>query len=206
MGFGLCFVGFLALMLDSVGLDGVGYALIAVGFLKVSKELTGYKGYRIASVCAFAAIPVAALSMYSFITVLTDAPQLPETVLKIKSVYLCVMGAAVCMAHCQSTANVARLGGAKVFAFRATATLYVSALYFAGSIAGALFGAPGGVAAVLFACKFLVPLLNALLLFTCFTTVTTKARAVEEERIIKQQTEILKRKQALKRQKDTEDK
>lgn len=205
MGFGLCVIGFLVLMLDSVGLDFAGYLLIALGFLKVSRELTAYKGYRVASVAAFACVPVALLSMYSFLTIVTSLPELPKIVLIIKNVYLSVLGSVMCMAHCKSTAGIAKAGGGRVFSARASVTAYISAFYFACNIAASVFGAPGGVAAVLLVCKFLVPFLNALLLFTCFTTITTKAREKEEEKIIKQQTEIIKRKQLLKKQKETED-
>lgn len=205
MGFGLCFVGFAALMLDSVGLDAFGYALIGAGFLKVWRELRDYKGYKAAGIFALAAAPVALLSLYSLLSVYTVLPSLPGAVLKLKTVYLSALGAAICIAHCQSTAGLAKSCGGRVFALRAQVTLYVSALYFSGNIAGALFGAPGGVAAVFIVGKYLVPLLNALLLFTCFTTITTKNRAAEELRIIKQQAELIQRKQLKKRGGDKEE-
>lgn len=202
MGFGLCFVGFFAVMLDSVGLDAVGYALIGFGFLKVSRELTDYKGYKLAGYAALAAAPAALLSLYSFLAAYTAVPELPVVVTKTKTVYLCALSAAFCIAHCQSTASLAARCGGKVFSLRARVTLYVSALYYAANIAGVLFGAPGGIGVAIMVGKYLLPFLNALLLLTCFTTVTTKGRAVRERQIIKEQAEILERKRLNKRRKD----
>lgn len=205
MGFGLCFVGFLALLLDSVGLDFLGYLLVGIGFLKVSKELTGYKGYRVASIAAFACVPVALLSLYSFASTFSSLAELPDIVKTVKAVYLSLLGSVLCMAHCRSTATIAKQGGARLFSARASITAYISALYFAFNVAAVIFGAPGGIAVAVFVCRFLIPLFNAILLFSCFTTITTKAREKKEQEIIKQQTEIIKRQRLLKKRKDAEE-
>ncbi len=206
MGFGLCFTGFLLLTLVPLGLDALGYVLIAVGFFKVSKELVDYKGYKIAGILAAVAAPIALLSLYALLENYTALPALPKVVSQIKVCCLSLVSAALCMAHCQSTARIARQGGAKVFAARASITMYLSALFYTALTAGAVFGAPGAVAAITTVARYAVPLLNAWLLFTCFTTITTKARAREEARIIKKQTEILKRRELKKHGGDTEDK
>lgn len=199
MGFGLCFVGFLALTLDSLGLDFIGYLLLAFGFLKVARTFTTYKGYRLAGIAALAASPLALLSLYSLVARLTGLSELPDALSTVKAVYLSACGAVLCMAHCESTAVIAKSGGGRIFALRARATAYISALYYAVNITGTLLSAAGTLAVITLIGRYFVPLLNALLLFTCFTTITTVSRAEEEKRIIEKEGQEIRRRELLKR-------
>ena len=204
MGFGLSFLGFVFLTMEAIGLDFLGYTLIGLGFYRVGRELNTYKGYTLAAYAAFIAAVPAVLNLYSFLTAF-GLPALPELLVGIKGGTVAALSAVVCFAHCGSTARIAREGGAKVFSFRAQATAYLSAFYYAALLVYGFTGAVGSVASMIIIGKYVVPLLNAWLLFTCFTTITTKARAVKEKEIIDREIEVLERKRALKKAKDEED-
>jgi len=204
MGFGLCSFGFLFLILDAVGLDFAGYALMGLGFYRVGQELSAYKGYKLAGYAAFGAAVPALLNLYDFLTAF-GLPALPQVLVGVKGASLAALGAFLCFAYCGSTARIATEGGARTFALRARLTAYISALYYAMYGVLGFTGATGTVVSVLFVGKYIVPVLNAWLLFTCFTTITTKAREKVEEKLIKQELQILERKRALKKAKDEED-
>lgn len=204
MGFGLSFLGFVLLTMDAVGLDFLGYALIGVGFWRVGRELNTYKGYTIAAVAALIAAVPAVLNLYGFLTAF-GLPHLPKLATMIKGGALSALSVIVCFAHCGSTARIAEEGGARIFAFRAKATAYLSAFYYTALLVYGFTGAVGSVASLLIIGKYAMPLLNAWLLFTCFTTITTKARAKKEKEIIKNELELLERKRAFKKAKDEED-
>lgn len=205
MGFGLSFLGFLLLTMDAVGLDFLGYILIGLGFYRVGKELNTYKGYTIAAYAAFIAAVPALINLYGFLTAFGLA-ELPKVFTAIKGSALSVLTAACCFAHCGSTARIASEGGAAIFSFRAKATAYVSAFFYAAQLVyGFTGGYMGAMASTLVIGKYVVPIFNAWLLFTCFTTITTKARAVKEREIIDKEIEILERKRAAKKAKDEED-
>lgn len=206
MGFGLSFLGFLLLTMDAVGLDALGFALIGMGFYRVGKELNTYKGYTVAAYAAFGAAFPALLNLYSFATSF-GLPALPSIATGIKGVVIALLSAVLCLGYCGSTSRIAEEGGAKMFSFRAKLTAYLSAFYYAvQAVYGATGAAISGAGASLIVIgKYILPLLNAWLLFTCFTTITTKARAVKEKEIIKEEIEVLERKRAFKKKKDEED-
>ena len=204
MGFGLSFLGFVLLTMDAIGLDFLGYGLIGVGFWRVGRELNTYKGYSIAAVAAFIAALPAVLNLYSFLTAF-GLPELPSVVMGIKGGSLAALSAVVCFAHCGSPARIAEEGGARIFALRAKVTAYLSAFYYSALFVYGFTGVVGSVASMMIIGKYVMPLLNAWLLFTCFTTITTKARAKEEKEIIKNELEQLERKRAFKKAKDEED-
>jgi len=189
-----------------VGLDFLGFALIGVGFYRVGKELNTYKGYTVAAYVAFAAALPALLNLYDFATVF-GLPDLPSAVTMVKGVLISLLSAVLCLGYCGSTSRIAEEGGAKFFSFRAKLTAYVSAFYYAVL---AVYGATGAAisgsgASLIVIGRYLLPLFNAWLLFTCFTTITTKARAVKEEKLIKEELEVLERKRAFKKKQDEED-
>lgn len=204
MGFGLSFLGFVLLIMDAVGLDFLGYILIGVGFYRVGKELNTYKGYTFAAYAAFIAALPAVLNLYGFLTAF-GMPELPKIAVGIKGAALAALSAFLCFAHCGSTARIAEEGGARMFALRAKATAYLSALYYAMLFVFGFAGVTGPTASMLVIGKYVIPLLNAWLLFTCFTTITTKARAKIEKQIIDNELEVLERKRAAKKAKDEED-
>lgn len=204
MGFGLCSFGFIFLMLDSVGLNFVGYGLMAWGFFGVAGELRAYKGYKLAAIAAALSLPFALIDMYLFVGPYFDAPK-PDWLLILKGVALAISGAVLAFGHCNSTARIAEDGGARVFAFRARATMYLTGLYMALTVGGAIGQITGGIAAVILVGKYVIYFLNAWLLFTCFTTITTRDREKVEKEIIKRETEELVRKRALKDKKKAED-
>ena len=195
MGFGLCAFGYMLLMLEHLGLDVLGYALIGVGFFRVASELKAYKGYRIAAVCAAVALPFALFNLYNVLVPIADLPKLGRTVLVIKGVALAIISAVLSFAHGNSTARIAAEGGAVTFSVRARITAYLTALYMAVKLGEAF--SPSGMELVVMVGLYVVMFLNAWLLFTCFTTITTKRRAVIEAEIIKQESEQLVRKKLL---------
>lgn len=204
MGFGLSFLGFVLLTMDAVGLDFLGYGLIGLGFYRVGRELNTYKGYTLAAIAAFTSALPAVLNLYGFLTAF-GLPALPPLVTGIKGAAIAALSAFLCFAYCGSTARIATEGGAAIFALRAKVTAYVSALYYALLLVFGFTGVRGPVASLLVIGKYVVPLLNAWLLFTCFTTITTKARAVKEKEIIENELEVLERKRKAKKAKDEED-
>ncbi len=198
MGFGLCAFGYAFLMLEHAGLDVVGYVLLCMGFLGVSSELKAYKGYKLAAYAAGVAAPFALFNLYILIAMVFELPPLPDTLMAIKGVALAVLCVVLSFAHCNATARIAREGGAKVFSLRASATAYLTALYMALKVAGSFFEVDGTIAVIIMVGQYVIPFLNAWLLFTCFTTITTAARAKREEEIIRQESEELVRKKFLK--------
>ncbi len=206
MGFGLSFLGFLLLTMDAVGLDALGFALIGTGFYRVGRELNTYKGYTVAAYAAFAAVLPALLNLYSFATTF-GLPALPSIATGVKGTLIALLSAVLCLGYCGSTSRIAEEGGAKMFSFRAKLTAYVSAFYYAVQAVYGVTGAAvsGSGASLIIIGKYVLPLFNAWLLFTCFTTITTKARAVKEQEIIKEELEVLERKRAFKKKKDGEE-
>ncbi len=203
MGFGLCFLGFILQMMDAVGLSFLGFALMAWGFYKVSSELTGYKGYRVAAYAAAVAALPALVDTYTFLTVF-GLPEAPKMLLGVKGATVAILSAVICFGYCGSTARIAEEGGAGIFALRAKATPYLSALYYAAFAVLGFTGTDGSTGALIIIGKYLVPFLNAWLLFTCFTTITTKARAKREQAIIKNEIKTIERKKLLKKKQDEE--
>ncbi len=203
MGFGLCFLGFILQMMDAIGLSFLGFALMALGFYKVSSELTGYKGYRVAAFAAAVAALPAVVDTYTFLTVF-GLPDAPKLLLGVKGATVALLSAVICFSYCGSTARIAQEGGANIFALRAKATPYLSAFYYAAYAVLGFTGTDGTTGAMIVIGKFLVPFLNALLLFTCFTTITTKARAKREQEIIDKEIETIERKKLLKKKQDEE--
>ncbi len=197
MGFGLCAFGYMLLMLWHLGLSPVGYALICVGFFGVASELKTYKGYKIAAICAAVAIPFALVDLYIVIQSVAGLAETPEVLKIVKGVALAVIASVLSFAHGNSTARIAAEGGANTFAIRARITAYLTALYMAIMV-GDTFS-PSGLVSVVMWGLYVVLFLNAWLLFTCFTTITTKHRARIEAEIIKQETEQLVRKKMLKK-------
>lgn len=194
MGFGLCALGYLCLMLEHVGLDLLGYALICKGFYGVYAELKDYKGYRVAYLAAAVALPFSLFNLYSLIAGYSSLPALPQAVVAVKGVVLS-LGAVVCaFAHSNSTARIAGDGGAATFALRARITGYLTALYMALKIGASFSGADGSLGAIIIVGQFVVLFLNSWLCFTGFTTITTKGRARREAELIRQESEELIRK------------
>lgn len=206
MGFGLCALGYACLMLWHLGLDALGYALISIGFFGVSSELRAYKGYRLAAVLSAVAAPIALFNLYLAFYKDIGAPALPQWLIAAKGVSLAVLGVAIAFGHCNSTARIAKEGGGRVFSIRATATAYLSAFCAALQIAGSFSAPDGGLAMAIIVGQYLMPLLNALLLFTCFTTITTRSRQKIEKEIIARESEEIVRKNLLKKKKQNGDK
>lgn len=205
MGFGLCAFGYAFLMLEHLGLDVAGYVLISVGFFGVASELKAYKGYKIAAFAAAACVPFALLNLYLTVYDYASLPALPQPVIVIKGVALALLATVLSFAHGNSTSKIAADGGAKTFSIRALATAYLTALYSALKIAGSFAPADGTLAAVIVFGQYVVIFLNMWLLFTCFTTITTKRRQVIEEEIIERETEKIVRKKLLKKKGRNED-
>ncbi|MBQ3196353.1 MAG: hypothetical protein IJB65_07820 [Clostridia bacterium] len=203
MGFGLCAFGYLLLMLEHLGLDVLGYALISAGFFGVASELKTYKGYRIAAICAAVALPFALFNLYNVLVPIAGLPALGKTLLAVKGVALAIISAVLSFAHGNSTARIAADGGAGTFALRARITAYITALYMAVKLGEAF--SPSGLELVVMVGVYVVMFLNAWLLFTCFTTITTKRRAVMEAEIIRQETEQITRKKLLKNKRNSKD-
>lgn len=197
MGFGLCSFGFLLLMLEPVGLNFLGYAVMSMGFFGVASELKDYKGYRVAAYASAAACPFALVDMYRLVAAYTSLPN-PDILLPIKGIPLCLLSVVLCFAYCNPTARIAADGGARTFSLRANATAYLTALYMALKLAGSFGSFDGSLAAAVFIGNYVILFLNAWLLFTCFTTITTEKRYAVEQEIIKQETEELVRKRILK--------
>ncbi len=194
MGFGLCALGYMCLMLEHVGLDFLGYVLICRGFYGVFAELKDYRGYRVAYIASAVALPFSLFNLYSLLTGYTSLPELPGAAVAVKGVVLSVAAVVCAFAHGNSTASIARDGGASFFSLRAKATGYLTALYMALKIGASFSGADGSLAAVIVLGQFVVLFLNGWLCFTCFTTITTKSRARQEAELIKQESEEIIRK------------
>ncbi len=197
MGFGLCAFGYMLLMLEHLGLNVLGYALISMGFFGVASELKAYRGYKLAAICAAVAVPFALIDLYNTMQSILGLGAIPQTLLAVKGVALAVIASVLSFAHGNSTARIAAEGGANAFAIRARITAYLTALYMAVKV-GESFSRSGFEVVVMVG-LYVVLFLNAWLLFTCFTTITTKHRARIEAEIIKQETEQLVRKKMLKK-------
>ena len=197
MGFGLCAFGYMLLMLEHLGLNVFGYALISMGFYGVASELKAYKGYKIAAICAAASIPFALVDLYNTLQPIVGLTEIPKELLAVKGIALAILATVISFAHGNSTARIAADGGATVFSMRARITAYLTALYMAIKI-GESFSS-SGMEVVVMVGLYVVMFLNAWLLFTCFTTITTQRRAKIEAEIIKQETEQLTRKKLLKK-------
>ncbi len=203
MGFGLCAFGYMLLMLEHLGLNVIGYALICKGFFGVASELKAYKGYKISAICAAVAIPFSLVDLYDILRSILKLEAVPQTLLVVKGIALAVIITVLSFAHGNSTARIAAQGGATTFAMRARITSYLTALYMALKVGDAF--SPSGFGLVVIVGLYVVLFLNAWLLFTCFTTITTKRRAVMEAEVIKQETEQLVRKKLLKNKKGDKD-
>lgn len=201
MGFGLSAVGFAMLMMWHVGLDLVGYLLIFKGFWGVASELKDYKGYKIAAIFAAACAPFAAVNLYNFAASFEVVPEPARPVLAVKGVCISLLTVVFTFAYCNSTARIAADGGARFFALRARITAYLTALYMALTVVYSFTGVDGSAARLIIVGQYVVLILNFLLLFTCFTTITTKKRYAVEQEIIERETEELVRKRALKNKK-----
>lgn len=201
MGFGLCAVGYMCLLLWHLGLDALGYVLISYGFFGVAAELKAYKGYKLAAIFAATCAPLALINLYLAFYKDIGAPELPQWLIAAKGVGLALLGVALTFSHCNATARIAREGGARVFALRASVTSYMCALFAAFQIAGSFSAPDGSLAMMIIVSQYLGPFLNALILFTCFTTITTKRRQKIEQEIIERESEEIIRKKLLKKKK-----
>ncbi len=205
MGFGLSALGFLFLTVKSFGLDTLGYGLIAYGFWRVGEELKNNKGYTVAAYAAAVAILPALLGVYSIIADIMVLPALPSLLLAVKGVLSGGCLIAVCFAYCGETAKIAADGGARVFSLRAKVTMYLSVFFAVLTVVVGFAGADGTLAPVVIYGELIIPIINALTLVTCFTTITTEARRVYEDEIIEMETEKLVRKRLKEKKGETED-
>ena len=206
MGFGLCSFGFLCTVAEGYGVDVLGYVLMAYGFWRVGTELKNNKGYMIAAYAAAVSAVPAAVSVYQVIAAEASLPAVPSRLVIAKGItgVLCLV--VICFAYCGETAKIASEGGAKVFALRAKVTMYLSVLFAVLVITGSFSGISGSVVATVIIGKIVIPLINALTLLACFTTITTEARKVHEDEIIEEETEKLVRKRMKDLGKDKEGK
>ncbi len=205
MGFGLCALGFLFLTADVFGLDALGYALIAYGFWRVGSELTNNKGYTVAAYAAAVAVLPALIGVYGIVAESASLPELPRFFSIVKGVLNGACLVAICFAYCGETAKIASNGGAKVFSLRAKVTMYLSVFFAVLTVVVGFTGTDGAMARVIIISKLLMPIINALTLVTCFTTITTEARKVYEDEIIEQETEKLVRKRLREKKGEKED-
>ena len=175
MGFGLCAFGCAFLLLEEMGLNLIGYLLMGLGFLRVSRVLRGNcgRGYFAAAVLSFALVAAGTLDLYLFFTAL-GLPNPPEALVRVGMAYTALLFTAFSFAHCGETARIARLGGGRKLERRAKGTMYITAFYNALVLAATFIGANKTLAFAVIFGKYTVVIVNLLFLFSCYTTITTQ--------------------------------
>lgn len=201
MGFGLCAFGYVFLILDVLGLDFVGYLLLATGFKRIYSELKNNKGFSLAFYACAGLCLVGGLNLLNFTATTLDLFEFPLWLAKGITVLFVLLSVVLHFCYIGEVNRIVSAGGAKKFAFYAKLVLYISALYFAALMAQTFYASDPAFSLAILVGKYLVITLNAVLLFMCFTTITTQARFEEEQEIIEMETEILERKRFLKEQK-----
>lgn len=201
MGFGLCAFGYVFLILDVLGLDFVGYLLLATGFKRIYSELKNNKGFSLAFYACAGLCLTGALNLVNFTLTALELFETPLWLAKGITVLYVLLSVVLHFCYIGEVNRIVSGGGATKFAFYAKLVLYVSALYFAALMAQTFFAADNAFTVAVMIGKYVVILLNVILLFMCFTTITTQARFEEEQEIIEMETEILERKRFLKEQK-----
>ncbi len=189
MGFGICLLGYLLVIVDSFGGGLIGWPLLVFGFLKLSYVKSDFKTASVLSAIAFFLSFVSIAPLFDFIT--TDGALY-------KSAYAAyvALGAAVHAAYLIPLRKLTSEAGAETLAVKAATTLYFTELYYLWALL-ALFIPPlgaGVLGASRYVTKYVAGGLNFLFLYNCFAKLTTKRQKQKEDLFLESEKEKLAKK------------
>ena len=169
MGFGICVIGYIALVTDIIGGGVIAYPLLAYGLKKASVLNVNF---FYAAVAALFCVPHSALVFFSFIGVIDE-----NTVFYQAS--YCLFYAIYLLFHIfvfLGAAQVYRAGNAEKYASRAMSRLYMTAVYVVWAMVLLLFSSIGNAAiyGVLQIYKYIVLFFNALFFYDCYARITSR--------------------------------
>ena len=169
MGFGICVIGYIALVTDIIGGGVIAYPLLAYGLKKASVLNVNF---FYAAVAALFCVPHSALVFFSFIGVIDE-----NTVFYQAS--YCLFYAIYLLFHIfvfLGAAQVYRAGNAEKYASRAMSRLYMTAVYVVWAMVLLLFSSIGNSAiyGVLQIYKYIVLFFNALFFYDCYARITSR--------------------------------
>ena len=169
MGFGICVIGYIALVTDIIGGGVIAYPLLAYGLKKASVLNVNF---FYAAVAALFCVPHSALVFFSFIGVIDE-----NTVFYQAS--FCRFDAIYLRCHLfffLGASKVYRAGNAEKYASRAMSRLYMTAVYVVWAMVLLLFSSIGNAAicGVLQIYKYIVLFFNALFFYDCYARITSR--------------------------------
>ena len=176
MGFGICVIGYIALVTDIIGGGIIAFALLAYGLRRAGRF---HVNFNRAAVLAVLMIPHSALILADFLipslglTLQGDVLTAYDLIYKISYVIYYALYMAFHALVFTGAAAVYKAGGAAKYASRAMSRLYMTAVYVIWTLILFFVGTLGNAAigGALQIYKYLVWLINTLFFYDCFARI-----------------------------------
>ncbi len=183
MGFGLCVIGYLMIIFDSMGGGVIGWPVLAYGFWKLSSV---NKNFKTASVLSAAAL------VYSVINLMTIFGYISGegTLYRVSyAAYLAVI-ASLHFAFMTAISKTARRGGSAKLANGALSRLYLTEVFYLWTIIIIFIPSinAGTMSILLIIFRYFVGFFNLWFLYTCFTRITTAAELKKVQKFLDDET------------------
>lgn len=186
MGFGICVIGYIALVTDIIGGGIIAFALLAYGLRRAGRF---HVNFNRAAVLAVLMIPHSALILADFLipslglTLQGDVLTAYDLIYKISYVIYYALYMAFHALVFTGAAAVYKAGGAAKYASRAMSRLYMTAVYVIWTLILFFVGTLGNAAigGALQIYKYLVWLINTLFFYDCFARITTPEQLAREK-------------------------
>ncbi|MDD4125576.1 MAG: hypothetical protein PHW77_07635, partial [Eubacteriales bacterium] len=175
MGFGICSLGYLMIIFDSIGGGLIGWPLLAYGFWKLSSV---NKSFKTASVLSILALEYSVVNFLVICEFISDEKMFYRVSY---AAYLAIM-AALHYAFMMAIRQTAQKGGSAKLANGAASRLYMTEVFYFWALIIIFLPSlnTGTLSMLLILFRYCVGFINLLFLYTCYAQITTASQMEKE--------------------------